>query len=456
MRPVKVLTMILAGGVGERLYPLTGPPSKPAVHFGGNFRIIDFTLLNCVLSGIRHVHLLTQYHSFSLSAHRSQRWNILSSGLGEGIEIVPPKMRTSDGLYQGTADAIYRNLELLERHRPDVVLVLSGDHIYRADYDRFIDAHVQKDADISVLTGSVPTEEAHAFGCVRLEDHGRIAEFKEKPSDPSPLAIDDMVPINLGVYCFDTEFLLERLVADSKDPNSAHDFGKNILPTSLELGSVMSCPLAAISPDETPYWRDVGTIDSYFQAHMDLLDSPAAFNLRDKRWPEGSCFEEWLPSLQSVRTEIHGEEVLTRNLIGTAVTLENATVARSVLSRGVHIGEGSNVFEAIVLPGAKIGKNCQLRRVVVEENVEIPDGTIIEAPSSSHEFLVSEKGIVVVSEGYRLKESPKHVRRKAKAEAESVDTKKDAPEAAPRTTTAPEKASRTSRTRRNSRKKVKS
>ena len=254
MRPTKVLTMVLAGGIGERLYPLTANRSKPAVPFGGNFRIVDFTLMNCVLSGLRSIHLLTQYHSQSLGHHKNERWNFLSPELGEFVEIVPPKLRSATGFYHGTADALYRNLELLDRYRPDVVLVLSGDHIYRADYSRFIESHLRNDADISVLTDRIEEREASAFGVIPQTEHGRIQQFVEKPEDPLPYAVDGKCLINLGVYCFQTQFLVERLVTDSKR-NTAHDFGKNILPDSLDSGVVMSCPLENICPDERPYWR---------------------------------------------------------------------------------------------------------------------------------------------------------------------------------------------------------
>src|SRR5690606_38770120 len=295
IRDIMVLTMILAGGVGERLYPLTANRSKPAVPFGGNFRIIDFTIMDCVLSGLRKIHDCTQYHSLSLGRHENPRWNFLSSELGEFIELVPPKMRTATGYYQGTADAIYRNLDLLDYYRPDVVLVLSGDHIYRADYRRFIDIHIDSDADITVLTDWIDASQASAFGVVEGAG-GKICQFVEKPSDPTPYAKDGRCQINLGVYCFQTRFLVQQLINDSKK-KTAHDFGKNILPGALDSGAVLSCPLELICPDEKPYWRDVGTIDSYYAANMDLLRRPAPLGLHDPRWPEGSRFHEWLPSV---------------------------------------------------------------------------------------------------------------------------------------------------------------
>jgi glucose-1-phosphate adenylyltransferase len=403
MRQMNVLTMILAGGIGERLYPLTANRSKPAVPFGANFRIIDFTLGNCVLSGLRRIHVLTQYHSLSLGQHQSERWNFLSPELGEFVKLVPPKLRTATGFYQGTSDALYRNLDLLDAYRPDVVLVLSGDHIYRADYRRFIEAHLERDADITVLTGQVPPEEASSFGVINFDGNGRIQSFIEKPKDPSPYASGGHCHINLGVYCFQTRFLVHQLVHDSKK-KTAHDFGKNILPGSLAKGTVLSCPLEAICPDDRPYWRDVGTIDSYFQASMDLLDSPPAFHLRDPRWARGSRFEEWLPAKISTTAQVNGRIEQGRSFVGSGCDLEPASILRCVLSPGVRIGQGSEVHDSILFAGVEVGEGSRLSRVIVEEGVHIPPGTVIGHGGDSRRFIISPGGVVVVAAGYRFEE----------------------------------------------------
>lgn len=403
MRPVNVLTMVLAGGAGERLYPLTAHRSKPAVPFGGNYRIIDFTLMNCILSGLRNIHLLSQYHSLSLGRHKSKRWNFLSPELGEYVELVPPKLRTRTGFYQGTADAVYRNLDLLEYYRPDVVLVLSGDHIYRADYTRFIESHLSNDADATVLTGSVDEEEARSFGVICLEEDGRIGSFVEKPSDPAPYAASGKCLINLGVYCFQTSFLVHQLIEDSKK-RTAHDFGKNILPNALRKGVLVSCPLEAICPDKTPYWRDVGTIDSYFQATMDLLDTPPAFALRDPRWPAGSRFFEWLPAKFPGASSSGKSLPARRNLISSGCDVAPASVERSVLSQGVYIDEGSRIEECILFSGVRIGKRVHLERVIVDEGVEIPDGVKIGPETDRRSFTTSEEGVTIVPAGYRFDE----------------------------------------------------
>ncbi len=395
MRSINILPMILAGGIGERLYPLTSNRCKPAVPFGGNFRIIDFTLMNCVLSGLRNVHVLTQYHTQSLNQHQSERWNFLSSELGESIDLVPPKMRAPTGVYQGTADAIYRNLDLLDRSRPDVVLILSGDHVYRADYMKFIETHIEREADVTVLTGYVEPAEASAFGVVNIAEGGKISRFVEKPSDPLPYAVGGRCLINLGVYCFNTTFLVERLVADAKKKTS-HDFGKNILPTSVERGRVLSCPLEVICPDEKAYWRDVGSIDSYFESNMDLLASPPAFDLADPRWARTSRFREWVPARYSTIAMIDGRTVQGRNLVSNSVNIEGSQVVNSILSPRVSIGKGCELEECIILPDAEIGEGTKLKRVIVEEGVRVPPGMSIGSQWQSGDFTVSKGGVVVI------------------------------------------------------------
>ena len=406
MRPLKVLPMLLAGGIGERLYPLTSNRAKPAVPFGGNFRVIDFTLMNCVLSGLKNTHLLTQYHGQSLSRHLLERWNFLSSELGEYIELVPPKLRAPHGVYRGTADAIYRNLDLLDRDRPDLVLVLSGDHVYRADYGKFIQSHVEREADVSVLTGSVDPAEASSFGVINIAQHssgdggasttdGRITSFVEKPADPSPYAIDGRCLINLGVYCFDTTFLVEQLVADAKK-KTAHDFGKNILPASLDQGTILSCPLEVVSPDAAPYWRDVGSIDSYFKTSMDLLASPSPFDLSDPRWVANSRFREWVPALYTTSAVCDGKTIHGKNLVSSGVRIEDSQVVNCVISPRVVIGRGCELEGCILFPDAEVGEGTKLRNVIVEEGVRVPAGTSIGFGNDARQFTKSPDGVVAI------------------------------------------------------------
>ena len=396
MRRMNVLTMLLAGGIGTRLSPLTSNRCKPAVPFGGNFRIIDFTLMNCLLSDLRQIHLLGQYHVQSLHSHQMNRWNFLSREFGEFIEMVPPKLRAAARCYKGTADAIFSNLDLLDRDRPDVVLVLSGDHVYRADYQKFIAAHDRRDADVTILTGKVGVKEASSFGVVSFDGEGRVQEFVEKPADASPFAIDGECQVNLGVYCFKTEFLVKQLVADSRQ-DTDHDFGKNILPTSLDVGRVLSCPHDVIAPGGNAYWRDVGTIDSYFETSMDLLRSPTSFGLTDPRWQEGSRFHEWLPARYAVTARVGGRPVEGRNLISSGVEMERAQVVNCIVSPGCRVGRDAELDSCILFPGAQVGEGCLLRNVIVEEGVSVPRGAAIGFGGDARRFTTSPRGVVVIS-----------------------------------------------------------
>lgn len=428
MRPVKILTMVLAGGVGERLYPLTARRCKPVVPFGGNFRIVDFTLMNCVCSDLRQVYILPQYHAQSLTRHGAERWNFLPSELGEYIEMLPPKLRGASSYYRGTADAVYRNLDLLDRHRPDLVLVLSGDHVYRADYRKFIEAHLERDADVTVLSDWVEAKYCSSFGVLTLGPDHRITGFVEKPADPTPYAIDGRCATNLGVYCFRTEFLVEQVIRDSKK-NTHHDFGRNILPSCVESARILACPLQAVSPDPRPYWRDVGNIDSYFQSSMDLLQDPPPFELRDPRWPPNSRFHDWLPAIVSATARIGNRRVRGRNIISSGVSIGCAQVVNSVISPRVSIDHDCELEECIVFEGARIGRGARLRRVIVEEDVEIPEGARVGWGRDAREFTISEGGVVIVPASYRFRQ-PIAGRRSAAAASAARPAAEAAPEPA--------------------------
>ncbi|MCH2373433.1 MAG: glucose-1-phosphate adenylyltransferase [Planctomycetes bacterium] len=397
MRPMNVLTLILAGGVGQRLHPLTANRCKPAVFFGGNQRIIDFTLMNCVLSDFRRIHLLAQCHSESLLRHCNEHWRCVSRELGEFIHLVPPPLRGSDDVYRSTADAVFRNLHLIEESRPDVVLILSGDHVYRADYRKFVAAHLEREAEVSVLTGEVDWKEASAFGVVDLAEDGRIRNFVEKPSDPEPYASSNgTCSINLGVYCFDTNFLLAALREDAANEDSSHDFGGDVLPRSVIDAYVASCPLEVIVPGGEAYWRDVGSIDSYFEASMDLLRRPAPFELRDPRWSACSLFHERVPSRQAVSARIDGRLVRGTNLVGPSVEIRDAEVVNCVLSKNVRVEAGAELEDCILFPGAVVESGAKLHRAIVEEGVRIPEGTCRdERLNKSEELPISSRGVMV-------------------------------------------------------------
>ncbi|MBN1419356.1 MAG: NTP transferase domain-containing protein, partial [Planctomycetes bacterium] len=373
----ETVTLVLAGGNGSRLDPLTRTRCKPALPFAGTLRVIDFTLLNAFFSGLREVHLLTQYLADSLHAHCRSRWGHLA-GTGLSIRLHPPR----EDRYLGTADAVYKNLRLLDPRRARAVLILSGDHIYRADYRRFVRAHLEKGADLTVLSGETDPQDARSFGVLDLDRGGKqgewIASFVEKPACPSALARGGRCAINLGVYCFRPAYLIERLLEDAEDGASSHDFGKDIVPRCAAEGRAFSVSLSAVSPDHRPYWRDIGTIDSYFQGHLDLLADPPAYLLADPRRPARSGSLHSLPARRVVAACVGGEPARGVNLVAPGVRIGRASVIDCVISRGVDVADGANLAECILLPGARIDRGVRLRRVIVDEGVRVPAGTTID------------------------------------------------------------------------------
>ncbi len=408
MLPVNVLTLILAGGTGTRLRPLTLRRCKPAVPFGGDFRVIDFTLMSCVSSGVGAIYVLTQHRSEILESHFNGRWKSFSSARNScatSLTTLPPKKGEA---YVGTADAVYKNLELLKLR--DAVLVLSGDHVYHANYQKLISAHLDRNADVTLLTGEVPAGEAASFGVLQVSEEGRITRFVEKPTDPRPYARRGKCSINLGVYCFRPQFLVEQLLTDARNEGSSHDFGRDILPMSLDLGVVASCPLGMVSPGGKPYWRDVGTLDSFFEANMDLLRSPEVFDLADSRWPSTSPFRKWVPRRLRVTARSNGRLVRGQNLVSEDVEIESSRVLNCVISPGVRIGKGSELIECVLFPGAQIGSGVRLRRVIVEEGTQVPSGTEIGCDPSSQQITTSSRGVYVYSASRRSASADLHAR----------------------------------------------
>lgn len=367
-----LVTVILAGGKGTRLQPLTDQRCKPAVSFGGSLRVIDFTLFNCVLSGIHSIHVLTQYRSETLHAYLRYRWQpILRAGRGD-LHLLPARECEPARNYRGTADAVYQNRRLLEELRPAHVLVLSGDHVYRADYRRMLEVHLESRADVTLLADTVPSAEASSFGVLRTGEGGRVRRFIEKPEDPSPYATGGNCSINLGIYLFRGEVLREALENDAR-AESAHDFGKDILPALLDRASVVACPLADVTPDTHPYWRDVGTVQSLFDAHMDLLD-PDGFRLEDPRWLLGCPFASWLPRRYPLRSSDGNGGAVGCSLVSSDARLEGAEIHRCVIGRGARIARDARLCECVVLPGAVVGEGACLRGVIVEEGGMVPAG----------------------------------------------------------------------------------
>jgi glucose-1-phosphate adenylyltransferase len=389
------LALVLAGGNGTRLGELTRWHCKPAIPFAGRFRNIDFTLSNCVNSGVRRIAVLTQYKAQSLINHLAQGWSFLARPLGEFVEVWPAQQRLHGSWYAGTADAVYQNLDLILAHRSRYTLVLAGDHIYKLDYRGLIARHASSGADITIACVPVPVEQAGAFGVLSVDEDCCVLSFLEKPQ-PASLAVTGQhtVLASMGVYVFDTDYLVERLQRDAEADESAHDFGRDILPAAVREGQVTAYPFVN-SSGQPGYWRDVGTIDGYWQAHMDLLSAEPPIQLYDPAWPILTQPEQLPPAKLLYDSGRHG--FVANSLLSGGVLVRGATVTNSVLAGNVSVAEGSLVDEAVVLPNARIGSNCRLRRVIVDAGLEIPDGTCVgwQAPvkPSSKVILLAQSAV---------------------------------------------------------------
>ena len=391
------LAMVLAGGQGERLYPLTRDRSKPAVPFGGIYRIVDFTLSNCLNSGIRKIFVLTQYRSASLERHLKMGWDpVMSPELDEWIFTVPPQLRLRQSWYQGTADAIYQNIHLLEDQRPRHVVVLSGDHVYKMDYAGMLRCHEETGAVATIAAVDVPVAEAHAFGVLHVDARSRIVSFQEKPEQPEPIpGRPDRALVNMGVYCFDTRALVRALVEDARQP-TRHDFGHDILPRLLRTGDVCAYPF--VNAEKQPlYWRDIGTLDAYYQASVDLLAEGDTFDLYDETWPIRTLPRQLPPARAAEGTVLH------RAIVSPGCVVQG-TVAGSVLSPQVWVGARAEVEESVLMDGVQIGEGARVRRAIVDKSVRIPPGASIglDREADEQRFTVSAGGVVVIPKGAQL------------------------------------------------------
>ena len=399
----KVIAMILAGGQGQRLYPLTRDRAKPAVPFGGVYRIIDFTLSNCLNSGIRRVFVLTQYKSSSLDYHIHFGWNILSPELGEFIRTIPPQQRITSSWYLGTADAIYQNIYTLERERPDLVLILSGDHVYKMNYRSMIDFHLERGADLTIACIPVPREAATQLGVAVIDDQARIARFQEKSPDPTPVpGRPDQCLASMGVYIFNTRTLVREVVADAKT-DSAHDFGENIIPKMIRTHRVFAHDFDDRNRKDAKYWRDVGTLDAYWEANMDLVAINPVFNLFDPAWPIRT-YPMQHPPAKTVLDDEGRRGVAFNSLVSPACIISGATVDRSVLGTQVRVAEGSRVTESVIMDETHIGRDCTVTRAIIDKRVHIPDGTTIGVypEADAERYVVTDNGIVVVPREMRF------------------------------------------------------
>ncbi|TWT54052.1 Glucose-1-phosphate adenylyltransferase [Rubripirellula amarantea] len=404
------VTVILAGGKGSRLEPLTRDRAKPAVPFGGLYRIVDFVLSNCLNSGMRKILLLTQYKAQSLDRHINLAWrNYFCRELGEFIDVVPPQQRFDDSWYQGTADAVYQNIYAIEREEPRDVVILGGDHIYKMNYGPMVEFHRKMDADITIGALRVSRDEAKEFGVIQADLDHRIVGFEEKPSEPKTTPDDpDVALASMGIYVFNARFLYECLCDDATYEDSDHDFGKNIIPAAIKTNRVFAFPFLDENRKRDAYWRDVGTIDAYFEATMDLIDVDPQLNLYDAQWPI-RAHQPMLPPPKFVFGSEGGPSIRRGEALDSIVCqgaiVSGGRVHRSVLGPNVRINSYASVEDCILFDEVEVGRRCRLRRVIVDKGVQIPPETEIGFDpifDAQRGFTVTESGLVVIARGEQL------------------------------------------------------
>lgn len=406
---MNILAMILAGGKGERLHPLTMHRAKPAVPFGGIYRIIDFSLSNCINSGLRKIAVLPQYKSLSLDKHVRIAWNLFSSDLNEYIISIPPQQRVGEKWYQGTADAIYQNIYMIEKDAPDHLLVLAGDHIYKMDYAEMLRFHQEKQADATVAAIEMSKKSAAAFGVIESDKTCRVLGFEEKPQDPKHIpGRPDLAFASMGIYFFNTKTVLEYLKYDALQ-DSAHDFGKNIIPQMMKTSRVYAYNFKDENKKEAKYWRDVGTIDAYWEANMDLVSVDPLLNLYDKAWPIRTHQAQNPPAKFVFAQEKKGGRlgIALDSIVAHGCIVSGGRVQNSVLSPNVRINSFSEVLESILLENVDIGRRCRIRRAIIDKDVKIPADSEIgyDIAADRERYHVTPSGIVVIPKGMEISEA---------------------------------------------------
>ena len=403
------LGVLLAGGAGERLYPLTRDRAKPAVTFGGIYRIIDITLSNCLNSDLRRVYILTQYKALSLNRHIREGWNILGREVGEFIEVLPPMKRVSDQWYQGTADAVYQNIYSIGSEQPKYVMILSGDHIYKMDYGKMMRQHQDSAADITLATIQIDPDQSYHFGVVDVDREGRIHGFEEKPkvtSLRSPLN-PEKIAGSMGVYIFNADVLIPVLLKDAEDPDSSHDFGKDILPKMVDDYRVYAYDFVDENKKEALYWRDVGTLEAYYEANMDIVSVSPIFNLYDEHWPIRTHQRQYPPA-KFVFAETGRMGTALDSIVSGGCIVSGGMVKNSVLSPDVRVNSFTEVDASILFSHVSVGRRCHIRRAILDRDVHIPEGTTIgyDADADRQRYFVTESGITIVTRDYSLFENP--------------------------------------------------
>jgi glucose-1-phosphate adenylyltransferase len=404
------LGVLLAGGAGERLFPLTRDRAKPAVPFGGHYRIIDITLSNCINSGLRRVFILTQYKALSLNRHVREGWTgVVAQELGEFFELLPPMQRTGANWYMGTADAVYQNLYSIGSEQPKYMIILSGDQIYKMNYARMLEYHQEKNAEVTLATLPIAPEEVSRFGVVEVAQSGEIVGFQEKPASTtvrSPFA-PDSVDASMGIYIFNTEVLLKALIADAEDPDSKHDFGHNILPNLLGKKKMMAYGFVDENKQQARYWRDVGTLDSYYDANLDLCSVSPVFNLYDRSWPIRTRVRQYPPA-KFVFREPGRTGMAIDSIITAGVIISGASVSNSVLSQDVRVNSYTEVDSSVIFSHVNIGRHCRIRRAIIDRDVHIPEGTVIgyDPLEDKRRYFVTPSGLTIVTRDASLFENP--------------------------------------------------
>jgi len=396
----RTLVLVLAGGAGSRLKNLTKWRAKPAVPFGGKYRIIDFGLSNCVNSGLRRIGVLTQYKSHSLIRHLQRAWGFMRPEIGEFVEIIPAQQRLRQEWYKGTADAIYQNLDIIYRHQPEYILVLGGDHIYTMDYSKMIQAHAEAGADLTVGCIEASKEEARSFGVMSVNEDLEITRFTEKPDDPETMPGNPEVALaSMGIYVFSMAYLTMALMEDAEDETSAHDFGKDIIPKTIENTKAIAYPFLD-EYGKPAYWRDVGSLDSYWKANIELCDIEPELNLYRRDWPIWT-YQSQSPPAKFAFDDDNRRGMAIDTLVAGGVIVSGASVRRSVIFFNTRVETGTVIEDSVILPKVTIGSNCVLKRVIIDKGAYIPDGTQIgvDLEEDRKRFLITEGGVVLVTPG---------------------------------------------------------